>query len=416
MSDSRSVIVVGGGVVGAATAHYLQQRGARVTILEKQTFGAACSHGNCGFVCPSHVLPLSKPDAISSTMKALFRPNSPFSIKPRLDIKLWMWLMNFARHCNERDMIAGGHALQALLLSSMEEYERLVREEIVRCEWQKKGLLYVYRDKQRLDAYEPTNQLLTETFNEPAVKYTSDELAELEPALKPGLAGAWLYEHDAHLRSDRLMESWKERLLSEGATLREGCEVQEIVSRDGRAVSVNTSQGEMTADQIVVATGALTPFLERFLGCKIPIQPGKGYSMTMPRPQICPHVPMIFPECRVAVTPMESGYRLGSIMEFAGYDDSIKPQRLQLLRDGAAAFLKDPYCDPVEEEWYGWRPMTYDSLPIIDRSPTLENVWIAAGHNMIGLSMSTGTGKLIAEMMSGETPHIDPKPFRVTRF
>lgn len=416
MSDSRSVIVIGGGVVGASAAHYLQQRGAQVTIVEKQTFGAACSHGNCGFVCPSHVLPLAEPGAISSTMKALFRPNSPFSIKPRLDLKLWMWLMNFARHCNERDMLAGGHALQALLLSSMEEYERLVREDIIRCEWQKKGLLYVYRDKQRLDAYEPINQLLTETFNEPAIKYTGEQLAELEPSLKPGLAGAWFYEHDAHLRSDHLMESWKDRLLSEGAILKEDCEVRGISRQDGRAVSVQTSQGELTADQIVVATGAFTPFLEKFLGCKIPIQPGKGYSMTMPRPQNCPTVPMIFPECRVAVTPMESGYRLGSIMEFAGYDDSIKPQRLQLLRDGAAAFLKEPYCDPVEEEWYGWRPMTYDSLPIIDRSPTLENVWIAAGHNMIGLSMSTGTGKLIAEMMSGETPHIDPAPFRVTRF
>lgn len=416
MSDSQSVIIIGGGVVGASCAYYLQQRGADVTIVEKQSFGAACSHGNCGFVCPSHVLPLAEPRAIRSTMKAMLSPKSPFSIKPRLDVKLWMWLLNFARHCNERDMLAGGHALQALLMSSMDEYERLVTEQVVDCEWQKKGLLYVYKDQQRLDAYEPTNQLLSETFNEPAVKFTGEQLEELHPALKPGQAGAWFYEHDAHVRPDKLMESWKQTLTANGAKILEGCEVQQIVRQDGKAVSLQTNQGELTADRFVVATGALTPFLEKFLGCKIPIQPGKGYSLTMPRPKLCPTVPMIFPERRVAVTPMESGYRLGSIMEFAGYDESIKPERIKLLRDGADAFLKDPYCEPVEEEWYGWRPMTYDSLPIIDRSPSLENVWIAAGHNMIGLSMSTGTGKLVAEMMSGEKPHIDPTPFRVTRF
>ncbi len=416
MKDVGSVIVIGGGVVGASCAHYLQQRGAHVTIVEKKTFGAACSHGNCGFVCPSHVLPLAEPGAIRSTMKAMLSPKSPFSIKPRLDVKLWMWLLNFARHCNEHDMLAGGHALQALLMSSMDEYERLVRESVVNCEWQKKGLLYVYKEQQRLDAYESTNQLLSETFHEPAIKYTGKQLEEHYPSLKPGQAGAWFYEHDAHLRPDKLMESWKAKLLNSGAIIKEDCEVQQIIQTDGQAVSLQTNQGELTADRFVVATGALTPFLEKFLGCKIPIQPGKGYSLTMPRPKVCPTVPMIFPERRVAVTPMESGYRLGSIMEFAGYDESIKPERLKLLREGADAFLKDPYCEPVEEEWFGWRPMTYDSLPIIDRSPSLQNLWIAAGHNMIGLSMSTGTGKLIAEMMSGDKPHIDPTPFRVTRF
>ena len=122
---------------------------------------------------------------------------------------------------------------------------------------------------------------------------------------------------------------------------------------------------------------------------------------------------MIFPETRVAVTPFQSGYRLGSTMEFAGYDESIRPERLQLLKDGAEPYLREPYCEPVEEQWYGWRPMTYDSLPIIDRSPRYENVFIAAGHNMLGLSMAPATGKLVAEMVNGSAPHIDPKPYRV---
>jgi D-amino-acid dehydrogenase len=136
----------------------------------------------------------------------------------------------------------------------------------------------------------------------------------------------------------------------------------------------------------------------------------------MSRPSICPGIPMIFPETRVAVTPFRSGYRLGSTMEFAGYDATINLARLQLLKDGASPYLREPYCEPIEEEWFGWRPMTYDSLPIIDRSPLYENVTIAAGHNMLGLSMAPATGKLVAERLAGRAPHVDPAPYRLSRF
>ena len=188
------------------------------------------------------------------------------------------------------------------------------------------------------------------------------------------------------------------------------------VAASGRAEGIETSAGKLAADAFVVATGALTPMLNRQLGCTIPIQPGKGYSLTMPRPATCPRIPMIFPETRVAVTPFRSGYRIGSTMEFAGYDASIHRARLQLLKDGAEPYLREPYCEPVQEEWYGWRPMTYDSLPIIDRSPLYENVTIAAGHNMLGLSMAPATGKLDAERLGGEATHIDPAPYRLSRF
>src|SRR6516165_10040682 len=108
----------------------------------------------------------------------------------------------------------------------------------------------------------------------------------------------------------------------------------------------------------------------------------------MARPRRCPSIPLIFEEHRVAVTPMKSAYRLGSTMEFAGYDTTLNRRRLDLLREGARHYLHEPFGEPVEEEWFGWRPMTYDGKPIIDRSPTLSNVMIAAGHNMIGVAAS----------------------------
>jgi D-amino-acid dehydrogenase len=416
MGTARRVVVIGGGVIGAASAYYLQRDGWAVTILEKNTFASGCSHANCGLVCPSHVLPLAEPGAVTGALKALFARNAPFSIRPRLDPGLWRWLWNFSRKCTQRDMLAGASALHGLLQSSMALFEQLVANEPIECEWEQRGLLFVYRDREPFEAYERTNRLLTETFSEPAEKLAAGELQQLEPALKEEVAGGWYYEHDAHLRSDRLLASWQRILVERGATIRERCEATGLVRRGDRAVGVQTSQGEVAADCVVVAAGALTPFLSQSLGCRIPIQPGKGYSLTMPRPQLCPRIPLMFPQRRVAVTPFLSGYRLGSIMEFAGYDSTLAPQRLQLLRDGAAEYLREPFAEPVEEEWYGWRPMTYDSLTIIDRSPLMSNVLIAAGHNMLGLSLSTGTGQIVAEMAGGRAPGLDVRPFAVSRF
>src|SRR5260370_21068095 len=174
--------------------------------------------------------------------------------------------------------------------------------------------------------------------------------------------------------------------------------------------------GEMSAGAFVVAAGAWTPLRNLDLGCRIPIQPGKGYSITMPRPTLCPTIPLIFEEHRVAVTPMQTGYRLGSIMEFAGYDTTLNPRRLDLLRAGASHYLQEPTAEPILESWYGWRPMTDYSLPIIGPSPALHNVYLAAGHNMLGLSMAPATGKLIAEMLNHEPPHIAPDPYSPARF
>lgn len=409
------VIVIGGGVIGAASAYFLSKAGWSVAVIERGEFGRACSHGNCGLVCPSHVLPLAEPGAIGRTVKALFQKNSPFTIKPRLDPQLWLWLLKFARRCNRRDMLAGGRALQSMLNSSMALYRELIAAESIDCEWEKRGLLYVYRSAVDLDAYTEIDHLLREEFDLSAMRYDGEATQKLEPALQPGVAGAWFYNTDAHLRPDKLLSGWRHVLERRGVEIREHCELLEIAAEGRRATQIRTATGDLAADVFVVATGALTPLLHRQLGCRIPIQPGKGYSLTMPRPAICPTIPLIFPETRVAVTPMQTGYRLGSTMEFAGYDETIREPRLELLKAGARPFLKEPYCEPIVERWFGWRPMTWDSLPYIDRCPGKENLYVAAGHNMLGLSMAPATGKLIAELVGGETPHLDPRPFAIGR-
>jgi len=415
MNEQKHVVVIGGGVIGTACAHFLLESGWRVTVLDKGKFGNAASHANCGFVCPSHVLPLAAPGAIRGTLKSMFTRNSPFKIRPGLKLGLWRWLLDFARRCNQADMLESARGIQPLLNSSRALYDELIRGGID-CEWHTHGLLFVFHSRAGMDHYAATNELLEREFNAPAKSFFGDDVRQCEPLLKPGLGGGWLYESDAHLRPDRLMSAWRARIESRGATIRENIAVTGFVRSGEIATGLNTSAGELLADAFVLAAGSLTPFLNDHLGCRIPIQPGKGYSLTTSRPKNCPRMPMIFEEHRVAVTPMETGYRLGSMMEFVGYDASIRPKRIEYLRQAASHYLHEPAGETVEETWYGWRPMTPDSRPIIGRSPGLTNVVIAAGHNMLGLSMAPATGKLVAEILDEIQPHLDVSPYSPRRF
>jgi D-amino-acid dehydrogenase len=420
-NDQRHTLIVGGGIIGIACAHFLTAVGRRVTVIDQGKIGAECSHGNCGLISPSHVLPLNEPGAVINSIKAMFQRNGPLRFKPRFSPALWRWMWRFAKRCNHQDMLESGRAIHPLLVSSAKLYEQLVTEYGIKCEWQKRGLLFAYKEKSAFDAYKPINDLLVEKFNEPARAIGGDELVEFEPALKKDLAGAWFFEDDAHLRPNILVASWRAQLESKGVEFIEQCELQKLNTTAGASVSPNcvtsvTAGGRtFDVDDVVIATGARTPLLEKHLGYRAPIEPGKGYSITLPRPvEHCPIYPMIFPETRVAVTPMDSGLRLGSTIEFAGYDSKFDQKRLSVLTTGAQPFLKakiEPTFFP--EQWFGWRPMTFDSTPIIAKAPHHENVFLATGHNMLGLSMATGTGKLISELVTGVTPHLEMHGYRI---
>jgi D-amino-acid dehydrogenase len=416
MSDAKRTLVIGAGAIGAACAYYLARSGWQVTIADRGAFGKGCSHGNCGLITPSHVLPLAAPGAITGALSAMLKRNSPFSIKPGFNLALWGWLLRFARRCTAGQMLASAHAIQALLNSSRSLFDDLMASEPFDCEWETRGMLLVFRSHEAMEHHVPTIELLRDTFHVEAIRHDGNSLVSLEPALKPGLAGGWHFPRDAQLRPDRLMSSWLHILKARGVEIRERCDITGFLGEAGTAHAATSTQGDLPASAFVVATGAWTPWLNRVLGCSIPIQPGKGYSITMRRPAKCPVIPLLFEEHRVGVTPMQSGYRLGSTMEFAGYDATLNPRRLALLREGAEPYLHEPYTDLVEEEWFGWRPMTPDSVPVIDRSPRFANVWIAAGHNMLGVSMSPATGKLLAELLEGRPPNLDVTPYAQNRF
>lgn len=416
MSDARRAVVVGGGVVGACCAYYLARAGRSVTLIDASGFGSGCSHGNCGYICPSHALPLAAPGALRTILGVMARRNSPIRLKPGVLLRNPGWFLAFARRCNEPDMLAAGASVSALLRSSRSLYDELIRDERIECDWQTRGLLFVFRSPSVMHHYGEVDHLLRERFNMPARRIEPAELADLEPALRPGLAGGWLYEGDAHLRPDRLMAELRRVLAGLGVSIHEHRAAIGIVREGGRATAVRTAAGDLPAEDVVVALGAWTPTLGREIGCRVPIQPGKGYSVTYREVEGPPALPMIFEEDRVAATPFTDGFRVGSMMEFVGRDSTIDRRRLGVLTETSARYLRTRPIGEPSEEWFGWRPMTPDGLPIIGPSPALGNVVVAAGHNMLGMSMATATGRLAAEITTGERPHIDPSPYSADRF
>ncbi len=412
-TNQSRIVVIGGGVIGASSAYFLRKAGFRVTLIEKATFGSGCSHGNCGLICPSDALPLASPGAIGKTLKTLFKRHNPLYIKPRVSMRLWFWLAKFALRCNQRHMLQAASARMPLLESSLHLYQKILEAEQMECEWQKNGLLYVYKDADAMEGYAATDQFLTEHFSLAAERFDACGLYELEPAIADEVAGGWYYEDDAHLRPDRLMAEWKRVLVEQDVEIREETEVFKFKRKGIKATGVLTRDGIIEADKFVLAVGAISPQWEKEIGADIPIQPGKGYSLTFPRPQYSPRIPMIFPQHRVVMTPMLSGYRLGSTMEFSGYDSRINRRRINLLKTGAEPYLREPYGDHVEEEWFGWRPMIYHGIPIVDTSPRMDNVLVATGHNMLGLSMGPATGKLVSELISGEPTHVPSRPYQL---
>ena len=415
MNKGCKVVIIGCGVIGAATAYYLNQKGWSVTIIDKDRFGYGASHGNCGLIVPDHILPLNSIDNLIKGIGWVFKKDAPLLIKPRLDPALAKWLMKFALHCNQKDILVSAQGRAAIMQSAIDLYHGLMIEEALDCEWGVTGALHIFKSHKEFENYGSADGL-KKKFGIVATALDRKSLLKQEPAVGDKVAGAWFYRQTAHLRPDSLMKGLKRVLIRKGVEIIEQTEVTGFQSENNKAVAALTGHEHFPADQFVVATGAWAPMLNKALGCKLPIQPGKGYSVTMKRPQNSPSVPCFFQETGVVITPWQNNIRLGGTMEFAGYDESLNQVRIDALLHAAQSYLRDLKFIDIQDKWCGWRPMTCDGLPIIDRSPRLENVMIAAGHNMLGLTMAPETGKLVSEIISGEVPQVDPYPYRVSRF
>jgi len=413
-SPKSEILILGGGVIGLSCALFLLRAGRGVTVLDRGVVGHGSSRGNCGTITPSH-LPLHAPGTVAKALKWMLKRDAPFYVKPTLDPELLGWMLNFARRCNPRDFHHTARVKSELLLRSRERLGALIRDEQLDCEFADSGTLYVWREAQALAAAHRDYLLLRE-LGVPVELLDGAALRAKEPALKDGLAGGHWHSGDARLRPDRYVAELARAVRAAGGGIVEHSAVQGFRSEGGRIVAVGTARGEIAADEVLLALGAWSPQIGRQLGLRLPIQPGKGYSITYALPRQAPRIPLVLQERSVCVTAWGSGYRLGSTMEFSGYDSTLNPRRLQALKRGAAEYLEEPEGPSIEEQWYGWRPMTYDDLPIIGRAPGFSNLTLATGHGMLGVSLSAITAQMVTELLTGRTPSVDPLPCSPLRF
>ncbi|MGH7418943.1 MAG: NAD(P)/FAD-dependent oxidoreductase, partial [Candidatus Rokuibacteriota bacterium] len=237
----------------------------------------------------------------------------------------------------------------------------------------------------------------------------------LEPALRADLAGGVHFPDDAHLTPDRFVRGLARVAEGLGARLLTGTEVLGFTRRGRRVGKVETTRGDLAADQVVLAAGSWSGQLAADLGLELPLESAKGYSVTCERPLGGPRMPLLLGESRVAVTPLDDALRFAGTLELAGLDLSINRRRVAAIRRAVPHYLfEERYT--VREIWRGLRPCSPDGLPYLGRSARHDNLIVATGHAMIGVSLGPVTGALVAQLAAGEAPKLDLGLLRPERF
>ena len=409
MNDKR-VAVVGGGVIGLCCAHYLARAGHRVTLIEREPeSGDSCSLGNAGLVVPSHIVPLAAPGMMSAGLKWMLDPQSPFYVKPRLSPDLALWGWKFFRAATKAHVERSAPLLRDLNMASRAAFEEL-GDELGDFDFQKNGLLMLFQSEAALEEERHVVEA-AQKLGMGAQILSADEARQRDPKMRMDILGAAFYPDDCHLSPQKFVAALQRDLEQSGAQLRWDSEVCDW-KRDGkhiRAAVVQSEQGareEIEADEWVLCGGSWSPLMARKLGLSLPVQAGKGYSVTLPEPKHLPSVPSLLMEARVAVTPMGQTLRLAGTMEIAGLDKSVNTRRVQGILGAVPRYYPDFDAADFQnvKVWAGLRPCSPDGLPYVGRPAKFDNLCVATGHAMMGLSLGPITGKLVAQTVSGQTP------------
>jgi D-amino-acid dehydrogenase len=410
------VAVVGGGVVGAATAFFLHERGADVVLVERDRCGEATSLGNAGWITPGiSSVPLAAPGVVAQALKWMVRPDSPFWIRPRPSPALAVWLFQFWRNSSKPRFDSGLRALVRLNASVLEILDHY-QAAGARFEIHARGLLFpalsrsaaekdlALYDRLAAAGYPGQYQLLD-----------GDAARALEPGLGDTVAAAVYSRDERHVQPETLTKGLVEYLRERGVDVVEHTPVHGLSQKNG-SWHLRGPEPTIAADAVVLAAGVWTQALLRSVGYRLTILSGKGYSITFPgKAELLQH-PSYLSEAKVGVSPYESGLRLAGTLELTGIDLALRRRRLDALLHAARTYLRDWSDEGERVEWAGLRPVVADGLPVIGQVPGRDGLYVATGHGMVGMTMSSPTGKALADaILDRKTPDV-LAPFGLERF
>lgn len=412
----NKVIIVGGGVIGLCTAYYALRRGLDVTLLDRGApDGDNCSAQNAGMIVPSHFIPLAAPGMVSKGLRWMFNPRSPFYVRPSLDPKLLRWGLIFLRHANAKHVDSSVELLRDLNLESRRLFAELADDDDFGLV--KRGLLMLCRTEKGLHE-EAEVAAAAGKIGVRADVLTSSEAAALDPDVTMEIAGAVHFPQDCHLDPQRFIRSMSSRVVALGGRVVHEVEIDEVVKSSDRVTAVKGSGRTFEGDQFVFCGGSWTPALLKSVGMSLPLQPGKGYSLTLKSPPRLPRLCSILCEAKVAVTPINGSLRVAGTMEVGSMNMRINANRVRGLVDSIAGYLPEfrPGVFDDIKPWVGLRPVSPDGIPYLGKLPHLPNLHVSTGHAMMGLSLGPVSGRLMADLLTGDAPFRDIHGLAVNRF
>ena len=441
----RRVVVIGAGVIGLSCAYELRRRGLEVILLDKGEPGGACSRGNTGWVVRSFAGPLPAPGLTWTSLKWMASADSPLYIRPSAIPSMAGWLLKFWKKCNERDYREGLDAVARLSEPTMDLFDDLDADGAVG-EMHSSGLLCAFSRDAALQSMMKTLEAIAAYGQIRPRILSAQEAREQEPALSSVVTGAIVLEGERHVRPEAFNDALRERAERYGVEVRPGTEVCCQV-REGREVralitasqgapeeslrgggpraaggpcgletGIPTSRSPLEADAFVIAAGAWSGLLAERFGISLPLQAGKGYSITITPPAVNLNGPVYIPERKIVTSPFAGALRIGGTMELSGVNDDLDERRIGAIRRGAERFLPGSLEGAGASEWVGMRPLMPDGLPVIGRAPGYDNLYIATGHAMLGVTLAPATAQAIADLILDGHTSLPIGAFAASRF
>ena len=411
-----NILIIGGGIVGLSSAYYLHKQGHTITVLDKGEITDNCSFGNAGMIVPSHFVPLAAPGMVQQGIRWMFNRKSPFYVRPSLHPELVNWGWKFLKHANAGHVSRSALPLKELNLLSKQLYMDLAKEPGFEFELQGNGILSMYKTERAAEEEAHLAKNAAEIGVDMAI-LTADECRQLQPNLNIDIMGAVHFRDDAHMSPPKVMNALLSFLEKGGVKILRQHEVTKIDTLGAKITKVYTGDKVFEADQYVLATGSWSPAIAKMMNIKVCLMPGKGYSFSEPEPQQRMTIPALLCEARVAITPMNGGIRYSGTMELDKINTNVNMQRVMGIVESVPKYFPDlhPALPLKENIWYGFRPSSADGLPYIGRSTKRDNLVVATGHGMMGMSLGPATGSLVSQIISEQKTDIDIQAFLPSR-
>lgn len=412
--SGKSIIIIGAGVVGAATALVLQQDGHQVTLVDREWPCYGASFGNAGLVVNASCAPTAMPGIVFNVLRMIGRPLSPLTIRPSYVLEVLPWMARFVNESRRARVHANATALHALTQGAVQSWRMLTANTVLHELLRQLGWLKVYESEKSFAATAYA-RLLMDELRVPYETLDGGDIQALEPELAPIFAHAILQRDSLQISNPaQMIHGMVELFASRGGRFRK-FDVQRIAIGD-QQIEIHQPSESMAADKIVIAAGAWSGALAAQIGDLVPLDTERGYHLMLPvTNNAMLGRPVMSGDYSFVLSPMETGLRLSGQVEFAGLDAAPDYRRVRRLLPIAARIL--PGLDTEEQSvWMGCRPSLPDSLPVLGFSSQCNSILYAFGHQHLGMTLGPVSAHIIADLLAGRDPEIDLNPYRVDRF